>query len=401
MITHFTIVAASLRDREVWEVYEAAGEAAKATEDLQPFVEVARAWYAADPNVSALDHDLIHTTVVEPIRDPKRKEHLSRVLFNLRNAEVSIPNARAAIKALRQSRVAEELATALLIPDKDGEDKTLGLIDEYVTLRGEPDGKDEATPWSKDTIRPVMGDPTVRVYPSALGDQMRGGLWPGHHMTVFARPEMGKSAFALNMACLAAHYGARVLYLTNEDTPRDLMFRAVVRFTQWSPGQVSERLDDALDVARDYGAERLIFRDMAPGSLAEVDRLVRRYSPDLLVVDQMRNMASGKGAENMTQRLDAIAQGLRNVGKRHGCAVLSITQAGDSARDKAVLDDGDVDSSNTGVSAGCDVLIGIGATPIMVQAGERRLSVIKNKLGGWHGYIDLKFDPITLAYRNI
>jgi KaiC/GvpD/RAD55 family RecA-like ATPase len=220
-------------------------------------------------------------------------------------------------------------------------------------------------------------------------------------MTVFARPEIGKSAFAINVAVMAASRGkARVLYLSNEDPVRDLMLRALVRFNGVPHDEVLKDLHGAVLRARQYGADRIVFRDMAPGSLAEVDRLVRRYKPDLLIVDQMRNMGTGKTGENMTQRLDSVAQGLRNIGKRNACAVLSVTQAGDSARDKAILDDGDVDNSNTGVSAGCDVLIGIGATAIMREAGERRLCIIKNKLGGSHGYADVRLDPLTLAFRD-
>jgi KaiC/GvpD/RAD55 family RecA-like ATPase len=296
--------------------------------------------------------------------------------------------------------VSEALATKLLIPSKDGPSGILSLIDEYIGLQGTED-KDDAPAWAAETLAPALGQPRIPIYPRVLGDRLRGGLWPGHHMTVFARPEIGKSAFAINVAVMAASRGkARVLYLSNEDPVRDLMLRALVRFNGVPHDEVLKDLHAAVHQARGYGADRIVFRDMAPGSLAEVDRLVRRYKPDLLIVDQMRNMGTGKTGENMTQRLDSVAQGLRNIGKRNACAVLSVTQAGDSARDKAILDDGDVDNSNTGVSAGCDVLIGIGATAIMREAGERRLCIIKNKLGGSHGYADVRLDPLTLAFRD-
>lgn len=399
--SHLTLLAASIRDRTVWDEFDASGETAKVPEDLVPFADAIRAYYANDPEAQAVNAATLKLTLVEAIRDPKRKAATAETLDVMLRAEVSVPNAREAVRVARTRRVSEALAAKLLIPSKDGPEQISALMDEYVGLQSK-DEKDDAPQWSAEALAPAVGEARVPVYPLSLGHKMRGGLWPGHHMTVFARPEIGKSAFAINVAVMAASRGnSRVLYLSNEDSVRDLMLRTLVRFTGKTPEEVTANLADSVAAARRFGADRITFRDMSPGSLAEVERLVRRYKPDLLVVDQMRNMGTGqKGGENMTQRLDAIAQGLRNVGKRHDCAVLSVTQAGDSARDKAVLDDGDVDNSNTGISAGCDVLIGIGATPIMREAGERRLSIIKNKLGGMHGYADVRLDPITLAFRD-
>lgn len=397
--SHFSLLAASLRSREVWDAYDASGETANAGEDLAPFIEGVRGYYAADGAATSIAPELLEATNVATIRDPKRREAAQRIMTNLIAANVSVPNAKAAVRAVQARRVSEALATKLLIPSKDGPTEILGLIDEYIGLQAAGD-KDDAPAWSSETLAPAMGQPRIPIYPLGLGRLLRGGLWPGHHMTVFARPEVGKSAFALNAAVLAASRGgANVLYLSNEDPVRDLMLRALVRFNNKGHEEVLKDLPSAVAQARRYGAERITFRDMAPGSLAEVDRLVRRYKPDLLIVDQMRNLAGGK-SENMTQRLDSTMQGLRAIGKRHSVAVLSTTQAGDSARDKAILDDGDVDNSNTGVSAGCDVLIGMGATPIMRDAGERRLNIIKNKLGGQHGFVDVSLDPITLAFKD-
>lgn len=399
--THLTLLAASVRDRSVWDEFDASGEAVKVPEDFVPIVDYVRDYYSRDSEAKAVARGTMTVALVESIRDPKRRQLMQNVVSTIFDTDVSIENARTAIKAVRTRRVSEALATKLLIPSKDGSSEITALMDEYVALNGHGQNFDEAPEWTTEALAPALGSPRIPIYPQSLGRRLRGGLWPGHHMTVFARPEVGKSAFAINAAVMAASWGkANVLYLSNEDPVRDLMVRALVRFNGKGHDEVLGDLPTAIETAKKYGASRIVFRDMAPGTLFEIDRLVRRYKPDLLIVDQMRNVGSGKIADNMTQRLDSVAQGLRSIGKRHGCAVLSVTQAGDSARDKAILDDGDVDSSNTGVSAGCDVLIGIGATPIMMEAGERRLSIIKNKLGGQHGFADVRLDPLTLAFRE-
>jgi KaiC/GvpD/RAD55 family RecA-like ATPase len=379
---------------------EAAGEAVHFSDELQPVVEYVRSYYTEDGNATSVDPGLLREAVVNQTRDPKRQELLDGIVTSLVQSDPSVPNARKTVREIAAKRVGEKLATKLLLPSPDGPD-ALELIQEFVELRTGGDANEDRPQWSQEAIAPALQEPRVPIFPRSLGDRLRGGLWPGHHMTVFARPEVGKTAFALSVAVMAASKGkSKVLYLSNEDSVRDLMLRALVLFNRCSVDQVLADLGQAIDTARRYGADRLVFRDMAPGSLAEVEKHVRKHKPDLTIVDQMRNIGVGKSAENMTQRLDVVMQGLRNIGKRNECAVLSLTQAGDSARDKATLDDGDVDYSNTGVPAGCDVLIGIGCTPAMRDAGERRLSVIKNKPGGWHGYADVRLDPLTLAIRD-
>lgn len=404
MTTHVALLAAALASREVWHEFEASGEAAEVPEDLAPFVDYTRDYYAADAKAQAVDFALLQASIVDTVRDPKRREVMMGTLDVLKNIETSLPNARRAVRMVRSRRVSELLATKLLLPPKDGEERhaneIIPLIDEYVELQGSAE-HDDAPTWTKEVIAPIMGSPRIPVYPKALGARLRGGLWPGHHMTIFGRPEVGKTALAMTIAVRAAANGkARVLYLSNEDTVRDLMMRALAQFGRCGTDAVLAHLEAVLVQARKFGADRLLFRDMAPGNLPEIERLVRKNKPDLFIVDQMRNVGAGKNAENMTQRLDAVSQGIRNIAKRNNCAAISLTQAGDSARDKPNLDDGDVDYSNTGISAGCDVLVGIGANEIMRQAGERRLSIIKNKLGGTHGTVDVRFDPATLTYKD-
>jgi hypothetical protein len=60
---------------------------------------------------------------------------------------------------------------------------------------------------------------------------------------------------------------------------------------------------------------------------------------------------------------------------------MSVTQAGDSADGKKFLEMGDVDYSNTGIPAACDVLLGIGADDSMIRLSERGISFPKNKVG--------------------
>ena len=72
---------------------------------------------------------------------------------------------------------------------------------------------------------------------------------------------------------------------------------------------------------------------------------------------------------------------------------MSVTQAGDSAENKAVLSMGDVDFSNTGIPSQADLMIGMGANYEHQKAGEIVISLPKNKISGKHEYFACMVDP--------
>jgi hypothetical protein len=97
--------------------------------------------------------------------------------------------------------------------------------------------------------------------------------------------------------------------------------------------------------------------------------------------------------DSLTRQLEKAAMAARNLGKKHGAMVMSVTQAGDSASGKAILEMGDVDSSNTGIPAQADVMVGIGASMEDIEMGRRVISLPKNKRSGQHGYFPVRVDP--------
>ena len=54
---------------------------------------------------------------------------------------------------------------------------------------------------------------------------------------------------------------------------------------------------------------------------------------------------------------------------------------------------GDVDSSNTGIPGAADLMIGVGVTDALEKAGQRLLSLPKNKLGVVRAAIPVSLDP--------
>ena len=98
-------------------------------------------------------------------------------------------------------------------------------------------------------------------------------------------------------------------------------------------------------------------------------------------------------SDNRVVGLERAATEARNLGKRRKVLVVSISQAGDSASGKRVLDRGDVDFSNVGIPGQCDLMIGLGADENMERSNLRMISLPKNKISGDHDPIVITIDP--------
>ena len=130
-----------------------------------------------------------------------------------------------------------------------------------------------------------------------------------------------------------------------------------------------------------------------------VEDLVDQYEPDAVILDQLRNFKVK--AENRTNQLEMAATGARTLGKKKKVLVWSVTQGADSCRNKLVMDTGDVDSSNVGIPAQADVLVGCGADETMLQENTRSLSLPKNKISGNHDSWMIRVNPMLSRATSV
>jgi archaellum biogenesis ATPase FlaH len=401
MIPTNALLAASLASRAAYEAVKSSGELADLEDTARVAWEVLGDYYERDPSALGpvpVDHAASVVRLGE--KNPKKVERAVAYLEGLRDLPVSAPNIRALLEAAARVRVGDKLAQALAMRRERGEIE--GLIDAYreIDLVYGPESE-TGTDW--DALVGKRADPAalVKVSPPCLNRRLGGGVLPGHGITIYARPEAGKTALALTMATGFARRGSRVLYAGNEDPVTDLAARAVAILSNRTVAEVDENPSEAVAIARAKGGDRLVFRDLVPSTLGELERLVRVHTPHVLIVDQLRNLRVGAGADNFTQLLDRVAQGVRNLGKKYGMVTVSVTQAGDSARGKAILDDGDVDSSNTGIPGAADILLGIGVTETLEKASMRMLSLAKNKRTGRHDHWTVALDARTSRVRTL
>ena len=395
MSTERKLLAASICSRDSFSLIDKHVSEEDLTETGRVVLAAVGAYYERDAAVQAVDIETLTGLVLQDVTNPKHKATFEHILQALASEEVSDANIVAELLGAKREAIEARLGTLLASGQSKG---VAELMDEYrevseaTDLGGEQKSELLCAPRVSDLIETSGGDGNrIIMYPRTLNERLGGGLLRGHHVVVFARPEMGKTMFIIN-ACfgfLAQRF--TVLYIGNEEPIEDIGLRMIGRLIDKPRSYVTEHADAAYEEACQQGYGNMYMQRMTPGTPREIEELVVKVKPDVLIVDQLRNI--GMKEDNFVRHLEKAANAVRQIAGKHHCLAISITQAGDSATGKAVLEMGDVDSSNTGIPGACDVMIGIGATTTDEQAGRRVLSLPKNKPGGNHEFFPVRVVP--------
>ncbi len=175
-------------------------------------------------------------------------------------------------------------------------------------------------------------------------DRMTSGLQKGELIIIAARPSMGKTALAINIAENAAlRYGSVVAVFSLEMSRESLLRRMLAsqagvdqqKIQKGFIGRVEqERLQTALSQLVEA---RMFIDDSAGATVSEMRAKARRLKQnngglDLIMVDYLQLMsatlpgASRKGYENRVQEVSAISRGLKAMAKELQVPVIALSQ---------------------------------------------------------------------------
>ena len=174
-------------------------------------------------------------------------------------------------------------------------------------------------------------------------DRMTSGLQKGELIIIAARPSMGKTALAINIAENAAvRYQATVAIFSLEMSKESLLRRmlasqASVDQRKLQTGFLGREDHDKLQSALGLLVDSRIFIDDSAGSsLAEMRAKARRLKQnagglDLVVIDYLQLMSATvpglrKGYENRVQEVSAISRGLKAMAKELQVPVIALSQ---------------------------------------------------------------------------
>ncbi len=173
-------------------------------------------------------------------------------------------------------------------------------------------------------------------------DRMTSGLQESELTIIAARPSMGKTAWAINIAENAAVRSGKIVAVFSLEMSKSSLLRRMLA----SQALVNSKAIQTGMLMRDdrskliAGLERLmeskLFIDDTPGiTLAEMRAKARRLKQqhgalDLIVIDYLQLMTGSatntKGFENRTQEVSAISRGLKALAKEMRVPVVALSQ---------------------------------------------------------------------------
>ena len=165
------------------------------------------------------------------------------------------------------------------------------------------------------------------------------GLRKGKLILLGARPGVGKTALAAQIAEHAAASGNRVLVVTLEMNARNLLHRSITGRAQVSAYRFRRGLLSPLERLRVQEAagelaaladRHLIVEDSAT-TTADIETLLhtlaaRRRAVDLVIVDYLQLLQPGNEFENRVQEVASISRGLKRITQRFDIPVLALSQ---------------------------------------------------------------------------
>lgn len=167
-------------------------------------------------------------------------------------------------------------------------------------------------------------------------DRMLAGLHPSNLLIVAARPGMGKSSLALNIAQNAAiNHDAPIALFTLEMSREEVVNRMLcsegrIDSQRLRSGQLTESDFSKLSNAASSLYKKPIYVDDSPGLTvteirAKCRRMRRRPGLGLVVIDYLQLM-QGSGQENRQQEIATISRSLKNLARELDVPVIALSQ---------------------------------------------------------------------------
>ena len=259
------------------------------------------------------------------------KEHaiLRRLIESGREIADEASNERAAIEILLENAEKKILSVTSKNNNKGFESLSTVLTDSF------------------QRINEIINHPKETAgVPSGLTDLDRvlNGFQNSDLILLAARPSMGKTALALNMATNAGKSGKVVAIFSLEMSKRQLGNRLL---STWSgvnshyltTGNISDDDMNSLITALDEMSKfKLYIDDTAGIGLLEMRSKIRRlkheYGLNLIIIDYLQLMQGGR-AENRQQEISEISRGLKGLARELSVPIIALSQLSRSVEMRA------------------------------------------------------------------
>lgn len=167
-------------------------------------------------------------------------------------------------------------------------------------------------------------------------DEMTSGMQRGDLLILAARPSMGKTALAIDMALNSWHAGFSVGIFSLEMAAEQIVLRMLSSESKIPHQKIRNALitsDEWMELTNTAArlAEAKIFIDDSASLTimelrAKARRLKAKHNIDLLVIDYLQLLHGGDRFENRTQEISVISRSLKALAKELHIPILALSQ---------------------------------------------------------------------------
>jgi len=229
------------------------------------------------------------------------------------------------------------------------------------------------------------------------------GIGRGEFGVIAAYSNVGKTALAISLCAAPGGFcqqDAKVCYIANEEVAKRTKLRAIQAYTGMTKDEIE--FDPQAASARYSGIkDRMIFVDAQGWDIQMLDAYLGKQKCEVCIIDMADKIALTTQFNSGHERLRELYYRLRELAKKHNCAVIGISQASADAEGKTRLTPTMLEGSKVGKIAECDILIGAGKANDAEYPDDptRYLTVMKNKISGWHGTVICNLNQHTSRYE--
>ncbi len=170
-------------------------------------------------------------------------------------------------------------------------------------------------------------------------DAKTGGFRKGQFIVLAARPAMGKTALALNVAFNAAvHHNLKVAIFTMEMACEEILMRMLSSNSEVSMdnmlkgfGMTQDKLREITRVADAFHTKDIYIDDTGTNTALDIRAKSRRLKAelgglDLIIIDYLQLMSSKRNRDNRQQEISEISRALKVLAKELGLPVIALSQ---------------------------------------------------------------------------
>lgn len=380
--------------------------------ELQPILSSLNSFYATN-TIDLSIADLSNLVLATPRKDP---EYYEKLFEHLATLEVSDITTGVLIDSFYKQRLLKEISLSAydLTEGKGSLEEFNSLLSKLnvETPLDEPEESEFVSDDLEQLLNETFRQPGLRWRLNAL-NRMFGSLRGGDFGFIFARPETGKTTFLADQTTFMASQlpddAGPVIWFNNEEAHNKVKIRCYQAALGCSLAQLNSNPAAARDAfLKATKGKHLIPKTTGSISKKQVESIVRKYKPSLVIFDQIDKLV-GFEADREDLKLGAIYQWGRDLGKEFGYATIGVCQADGSGEGQKWLTMANVANAKTSKQAEADWILGIGKSNDVGYEMLRYLHASKNKLAGdpdtdptlRHGRLECLIKPEIARYADI